>query len=109
MQGQVKNADNPFKYVNNVATIPDVADNEACDEAIKQLEQIDDDAEAVGVKFVKTDDPEFAAEFGIEEFPAILYFEDKQPSIYDGKRFNTLMIKITCFLNQKSFFSCKSR
>ena len=99
MWGQVKNADNPFNYVNDGATIPDVADNEACDEAIKQLEQIDDDTEAVGVKFVKTDDPEFAAEFGIEEFPAILYFEDKQPSIYDGKPFNTVMIIITCFLN----------
>jgi len=60
------------------------ADCEACDEAIKQLEQIDDDADAVGVKFVKTDEAEFAAEYGIETFPAILYFENKQPSIYDG-------------------------
>jgi hypothetical protein len=39
----------------------------------------------VGVKFVKTDDADFATEFGITEFPAILYFEDKEPSIYDGK------------------------
>jgi len=61
-----------------------VPDNEACDEAIKQLEQIDDDTDAVGVKFVKSDDPLFAAEYGIEEFPAIIYFENKQPSIYDG-------------------------
>ena len=60
------------------------ADCETCDEAIKQLEQIDDDADAVGVKFVKTDEAEFAAEYGIETFPAILYFENKQPSIYDG-------------------------
>ena len=59
-------------------------DCEACDEAIKQLEQIDDDADAVGVKFVKTDEADFAAEFGIESFPAILYFENQQPSIYDG-------------------------
>jgi len=60
------------------------ADCEACDEAIKQLEQIDDDADSVGVKFVKTDEAEFAAEYGIDTFPAILYFENKQPSIYDG-------------------------
>jgi len=60
------------------------ADCEACDEAIKQLEQIDDDADSVGVKFVKTDEAEFAAEYGIDSFPAILYFENKQPSIYDG-------------------------
>jgi len=59
-------------------------DCEACDEAIKQLEQIDDDADAVGVKFVKTDEQAFAAEYGIETFPTIIYFEGKQPSIYDG-------------------------
>jgi len=60
------------------------ADCEACDEAIKQLEQIDDDADAVGVKFVKTDEESFATEFGIDTFPTILYFEHGQPSIYDG-------------------------
>ena len=59
-------------------------DCEACDEAIKQLEQIDDDADAVGVMFVKTNEADFAAEYGIESFPAILYFENQQPSIYDG-------------------------
>ena len=62
----------------------DTKDCEACDEAIKQLEQIDDDADAVGVKFVKTDEQAFAAEYGIETFPTIIYFEGKQPSIYDG-------------------------
>jgi thiol-disulfide isomerase/thioredoxin len=65
----------------------DAPDCPACDEAIKQLEQIDDDTDAVGVKFVKTDDADFATEFGITEFPAILYFEDKEPSIYDGEDF----------------------
>ena len=59
-------------------------DCEACDEAIKQLEQIDDDADAVGVMFVKTNEADFAAEYGIDSFPAILYFENSQPSIYDG-------------------------
>ena len=27
---------------------------------------------------------DFAAEYGIDSFPAILYFENSQPSIYDG-------------------------
>ena len=48
------------------------------------MEQIDDDADAVGVKFVKTDEESFATEFGIDTFPTILYFEHGQPSIYDG-------------------------
>ena len=41
-------------------------------------------SDAVGVKFVKTNEADFAAEFGIENFPAILYFENQQPSIYNG-------------------------
>ncbi len=75
----IGSADHPSPAVSDGPDCP------ACDEAIKQLEQIDDDTDAVGVKFVKTDDAEFAAEFGIAEFPAILYFEDKEPSIYDGR------------------------
>ncbi len=80
----------------------DAPDCPACDEAIKQLEQIDDDTDAVGVKFVKTDDADFATEFGITEFPAILYFEDKEPSIYDGKD------KSGEFFRSFSFYLCYS-
>ena len=58
---------------------------EICDEALLQLESIDDDAEAVGVRVIKTDDKEIAEEYGITEFPAVIYFENQDPSIYDGK------------------------
>ena len=34
---------------------------------------------------VQTDDKEFAEEYGVTEFPAVIYFEDEDPSIYDGK------------------------
>ena len=57
-----------------------------CDETITSLEEIDDDAEAVGVRVIKTDDEEFADEYGITEFPAVVYFETGDPSIYDGRR-----------------------
>ena len=33
---------------------------------------------------MKTDDPAVAATYGIDTFPTIIYFEGKQPSIYDG-------------------------
>lgn len=58
---------------------------ETCEEALSQLESIDDDAEAVGVRVVQTDDKDIAEEYGITEFPAVIYFEDEDPSIYDGK------------------------
>ena len=44
-----------------------------------------DETDAIGIKFVKTEDRAFRKKFGIEELPTIVYFEDKQPSIYDGK------------------------
>jgi len=55
-----------------------------CEDALKQMEQIDDDTEAVGVKFVKTKDEVFVEKFGIDSFPSIIYFEESQPSIYEG-------------------------
>ena len=63
-------------------------DCDICDETITSLEEIDDDAEAVGVRVIKTDDEEFADEYGITEFPAVVYFENGDPSIYDGKIWN---------------------
>ena len=64
------------------------ADSEHCDRCaadIQALEQIDDDTDAVGVKFVKTDDASFAKEIGVKELPTIVYFEKGSPSIYEGK------------------------
>ena len=49
------------------------------------MEDIDDDADAVGVRMIKTDDLEFAQEIGISEFPSIVYYEHGNPHIYDGK------------------------
>ena len=58
---------------------------ERCAADIQALEQIDDDTDAVGVKFVKTDDVGFAKEVGVKQFPTIVYFEKGSPSIYEGK------------------------
>jgi len=65
--------------------ISDGPECEICEESIHHLEDIDDDADAVGVRMVKTDDKEFVEQFGIEEFPAIVYFENNNPHIYNGR------------------------
>ena len=65
-----------------------VSDSDRCERCaadIQALEQIDDDTDAVGVKFVKTDDAGFAKEVGVKQFPTIVYFEKGNPSIYEGK------------------------
>ena len=75
---------NPLKIIYN---LPDSEENcDTCDEALIQLETIDDDAEAVGVRVVMTDDKEIVEEYGITEFPTVLYFENEDPSIYDGRK-----------------------
>ena len=67
---------------------PPTSDSDRCERCaadIQALEQIDDDTDAVGVKFVKTNDVGFAKEVGVKEFPTIVYFEKGSPSIYEGK------------------------
>ena len=61
-----------------------------CAESLVQLESIDDDAEAVGIRMVKTNDRDFFDRYGIAigeagaGLPAVLYFErgSQNPSFY---------------------------
>lgn len=60
---------------------PDDCDN--CEKILEELEHIDDDTDKHGIHFVKTEDDDYASEIGITELPALVYFEDGNPSIYD--------------------------
>lgn len=51
---------------------------------VKELENIDDDADKNGIAFVKTDDREAATRYGLEILPALVFFEKKLPNIYEG-------------------------
>lgn len=66
-----------------LSTIDD-NDEEESQKALNELEKIDDDCDRHGIQFIKIDDPKKAKEFGIDEFPAIVYFEKKIPNLYDG-------------------------
>jgi len=52
--------------------------------ALDVLEEIDDDLDEVGIMFVKLDDEKEAAEYGIENFPTLVVFENGIPNLYDG-------------------------
>lgn len=49
-----------------------------------ELEKIDDDCDKHGIQFVKIEDPDAAKEFGIDQIPALVYFEKEIPNLYDG-------------------------
>lgn len=52
---------------------------------LAELEKIDDDCDRHGIQFVKIDDQKAATAFGIDNVPAIVYFEKQIPNVYDGK------------------------
>ncbi|PRD30928.1 UNVERIFIED_CONTAM: hypothetical protein NCL1_24928 [Trichonephila clavipes] len=63
---------------------PDEEDCPECQETLADLENIDDDTDRHGILFVKTTDDSIAADYGITRFPALIYFENNVPSIYEG-------------------------
>lgn len=60
---------------------------------LAELEQIDDDTDTFGVDFVKINDKRLAKHYGIKNFPALTYFRDKKPIIYEGWIFMFLFMK----------------
>ena len=51
---------------------------------LQELENIDDDCDRHGIILVKLDNPQEASQYGIEEIPSLVYFEDKIPHLYIG-------------------------
>eukprot|EP00092_Neocalanus_flemingeri_P058940 GFUD01070340.1.p1 GENE.GFUD01070340.1~~GFUD01070340.1.p1 ORF type:complete len:2430 (-),score=751.56 GFUD01070340.1:121-7410(-) len=60
---------------------PIVASNEAL---LAELENIDGECKKYDIDFVQLEDNEEAAEYGVEILPAIIYFENRIPSLFDG-------------------------
>ncbi|XP_037785397.1 uncharacterized protein LOC119581125 [Penaeus monodon] len=55
-----------------------------CMKVLEELENIDDDTDRIGVKFVKTQDAKVAERYGVVSMPALLYFEHQIPTVYEG-------------------------
>ena len=51
---------------------------------MKELENIDDDCNRHDIQFVKTDDRKAMKEYGIDDTPRLVYFENRVPNVYDG-------------------------
>lgn len=50
-----------------------------------ELENIDDECDQLGIVFVKIDNTEEAKDYGIDQLPALIYFEKGVPTMYEGK------------------------
>ena len=63
----------------------DKKDHEPSMKALKALETIDDDLHDFSkIKLVKIADPEEALEYGLSQLPALVFFEHKLPTIFEG-------------------------
>ena len=49
-----------------------------------ELEKIDDETDNLDITFVKIRDPRYARKYGVNKFPALVYFRRRFPSIYRG-------------------------
>ena len=52
--------------------------------ALAELENIDTQADKVGIAFVKINDLELVSEFGLGAMPALVYYRHTTPIVYDG-------------------------
>lgn len=68
-------------------TNPSLLDNDECANCagiLEELENIDDDCDRHGIVFVKTKDFSIAEEYGVLEYPALVYFESSVPNVFEG-------------------------
>lgn len=60
-------------------------DNSALSEQVlEELENIDDDCQDEDIQFVKTDDRKAMKDWGIDDTPAVVFYKNKIPNVFDG-------------------------
>lgn len=63
-----------------------------CEEILEDLEQIDDECDVYGIHLVKIQDPQLAKRYGIKTFPALVYFRNGNPLLFEGDLQNELSV-----------------
>ncbi|XP_043516214.1 protein disulfide-isomerase-like isoform X1 [Frieseomelitta varia] len=64
--------------------LDDAEDCEQCVGILEELENIDDDCDRHGITFVKTQDYKVAEDYGVTDFPVLVYFEKQLPNVFEG-------------------------
>lgn len=55
-----------------------------CSKVLQELENIDDEADQLGIGFVKINDEELAEEYNLGQLPALVYYRHQTPIIFEG-------------------------
>lgn len=62
----------------------DKSDCKKSAKALMELENIDDEADQLGIAFVKINDEDLAKEYSLGELPKLVYYRNQIPIIYEG-------------------------
>ena len=87
-----------------------------CETVLEELENIDDECGIYGIHMVKIQDIPLAKRYGIRTFPALMYFRNGNPLLFDGTfhtkigvHFKFLINYFTFIQKQKGIFETKSQ
>jgi hypothetical protein len=72
-----------------------------CEEILEGLENIDDECDVYGIHLVKIQDPQLAKRYSIKTFPALVYFRNGNPLLYEG----TFRCLLNCFCQNMCFIN----
>jgi len=73
--------------VNIMIIILDKAGCKKCAKALQELENIDDEADQLGIGFVKIHDSSLADEYNLGELPKLVYYRHQIPIVYERQWF----------------------
>ena len=66
--------------------LPDRPQDKKSEKVLRELENIDDEADQLGIAFVKIADEELAEEYSLSSLPTLVYYRNNIPVIFEGKR-----------------------
>ena len=72
------------KFTEFLTLILDDKDDPKSEAVLEALETIDDDCDRQGIILVKLDNPQEAAQYGIDEIPSLVYFDEGIPHLFEG-------------------------
>ncbi|XP_014672817.1 PREDICTED: uncharacterized protein LOC106813241 [Priapulus caudatus] len=77
--------ENVIEELDFVAVVFYTKNCKECDEALRELEYIDDDLDKYGIEMIKINNIEVAAEHGVTTFPTLIFWRREDPILYEGK------------------------
>ena len=71
--------------LSEICVITDDNEDDVSQAILTELENIDDDADKLGIPVVKIDNVTLAEAYGVKVLPTLVFFENQVPSYYKGK------------------------